>query len=119
MILPTDPKARKDAPVCTGVLDYFPLAIAEIARLSKAATDQHHPGQPMHWDREKSTDHADCAVRHWMERGTRDTDGQRHTAKAAWRALALLQLELEQELQPQPKPEPATHTRSITRIDVV
>jgi hypothetical protein len=36
-------------------------------------------------------------VRHLIERGTRDTDGQRHTAKVAWRALALLQEELEAE----------------------
>jgi hypothetical protein len=49
----------------------------------------------MHWARGKSMDHADCAVRHLMERGTIDTDGLRHSAKAAWRALAALQQELE------------------------
>jgi len=32
-----------------------------------------------------------------MERGTIDIDGMRHSAKLAWRALALLQLELETE----------------------
>ncbi len=32
-----------------------------------------------------------------MERGTVDGDGQRHSAKAAWRALALLQTEIEAE----------------------
>lgn len=93
--LPTDAHARKDTPICTGVLDYFPLAIAEIARVSKAGNDQHNPGQPLHWARGKSTDHADCAVRHLMERGSLDSDGQRHSAKAAWRTLALLQTELE------------------------
>jgi len=31
-----------------------------------------------------------------MERGTYDTDGIRHSAKLAWRALALLQKELEE-----------------------
>jgi hypothetical protein len=35
-----------------------------------------------------------------MERGKIDTDGQRHSAKLAWRALALLQLELEAEGAP-------------------
>jgi hypothetical protein len=88
-------EARKNTPIARGVLDYFPLAIAEVARVSKAATAQHHPGEPMHWDRNKSTDHADCIVRHLIDRGTLDTDGQRHTAKVAWRALALLQEELE------------------------
>lgn len=94
--LGTEPEVRKNTPITTGVLDYFPLAIAEIARVSKAGNDQHNPGQPLHWAREKSTDHADCIVRHLLERGTIDTDGQRHTAKVAWRALALLQTELEQ-----------------------
>lgn len=94
--LPTDPKARKDAPICRGLLDYFPLACAEVAALSYAATQQHHPDKPMHWDRTKSTDHADCIVRHLVDRGTRDSDDQRHTAKVAWRALALLETELEQ-----------------------
>ena len=96
-LLPTDKQARKDTPICRGVLDYFPLALAEIARVSKAGNDQHNPGQPLHWAKEKSTDHADCIARHLIERGTMDDDGMRHSAKMAWRALALLQIELEQE----------------------
>lgn len=95
--LPQVASVRKDIPIATGVLDYFPLALAEVARVSKAGNDQHNPGQPLHWAREKSTDHADCLVRHFLDRGTRDSDGQRHTAKVAWRALALLQTELEQD----------------------
>lgn len=93
--LPTDPQERKGVPLVTGVLDYFPAALAEVARVSKAGNDQHNPGQPMHWARGKSTDHADCVARHLLDRGTFDKDGQRHTAKVAWRALALLQEELE------------------------
>lgn len=93
--LPTDAKERKDTPIVSGVLDYFPAALAEVARVSKAGNDQHNPGQPMHHARGKSSDHADCVVRHLMERGTIDTDGMRHSAKVAWRALALLQEELE------------------------
>lgn len=93
--LPTDPKARKALPICTGVLDYFPLALAAIAEVSRKGNDQHNPGQPLHWAREKSTDHADCIARHLLERGTLDGDGGRHSAKLAWRALALLQTELE------------------------
>lgn len=95
--LPSDAKERKGVPITTGVLDYFPLAIAEIAKVSLAGNNQHHPGTPLHWDKSKSTDEADCLVRHLMERGTLDTDGQRHTAKVAWRALALLEKELEGE----------------------
>jgi hypothetical protein len=93
--LPTDHATRKNLPVCTGVLDYFPLAIAAVANCSRVGNDQHNPGEPLHWSREKSADHADCIVRHLMERGKVDSDGVPHSAKAAWRALALLELELE------------------------
>lgn len=96
MSLPTKAADRKATPIATGVLDYFPDAIAEVARVSKAGNDQHNPGQPLHWAKNKSTDHADCIARHLLERGTIDTDGQRHSAKVAWRALALLQVELDQ-----------------------
>lgn len=97
MILATDPVARKSMPISTGVLDYFPLALAEVAVVSKAGNDQHNPGQPLHWDKTKSLDHADCIARHLIDRGARDTDGMRHSAKLAWRALALLQTELDAE----------------------
>ena len=88
---------RKQYPVATGVLDYFPDAIREVAHVSWAGNQQHHPDKPLHWDRSKSTDEADALMRHFLERGTRDTDGMRHTAKVAWRALALLQKEIESE----------------------
>lgn len=88
---------RKDRPLATGVLDYFPDALLEVARVSKIGNDQHNPGQPLHWAKEKSTDHADALLRHLVDRGTMDTDGGRHSAKVAWRALALLQTEIERE----------------------
>jgi len=93
--LPTDAAKRKQIPITTGCFDYFPDALAAVAELSYLATQQHHPGKPMHWDRSKSRDHADCAGRHLIQRGTLDTDGIRHTTKLAWRALAMLQLEIE------------------------
>lgn len=93
--LPTEAAERKAVPLCTGVFDYFPAALAEVAKVSKAGNDQHNPGQPMHWARHKSTDQADCIARHLLDRGNRDSDGMLHSAKLAWRALALLQQELE------------------------
>lgn len=96
-MLPIDAKERKAIPITTGVLDYFPDAIAEVARVSLAGNEQHNPGEPLHWAKEKSTDHADCITRHLIGRGTFDKDGQRHSAKVAWRALALLQIELDAE----------------------
>lgn len=95
MTLPTDAAARKALPLATGVLDYFPAALAAVAELSAKGNEQHNPGTPLHWDRSKSGDEADALLRHLMDRGTIDTDGIRHSAKVAWRALALLQKELE------------------------
>lgn len=95
MPLPTDAPSRKALPIFSGVLRYFPDALAEVARVSKAGNDQHNPGQPLHWDKSKSKDEADSLVRHLLQVGEFDTDGTRHSAKVAWRALALLQRELD------------------------
>ena len=97
MLLPTDSKERKSIPITSGVLDYFPLAIAEVAKASYAGNQQHHEGSALHWDKSKSTDHSDCISRHLIDRGKVDSDGIKHSAKLAWRALALLQIELENE----------------------
>jgi hypothetical protein len=99
-LLPTNPEERKNIPIGTGVLDYFPAALAEIAKTSYRGNEQHNPGESLHWAREKSTDQFDTIIRHLLERGTFDTDGVRHSAKAAWRLLALLQLELEADGAP-------------------
>jgi hypothetical protein len=96
-MLPTDAKERKAIPMARGLLDYFPDALAAVAELSMIANEQHNPGEPMHWAKEKSTDHADCIIRHMVDRGKIDNDGQRHSTKLAWRALALLQTEIETE----------------------
>jgi hypothetical protein len=98
--LPTDAEKRKQTPIATGVIDYFPDALAAIAECSRIGNEQHNPGMPLHWDRSKSTDESDALIRHFLERGTIDVDGIRHTTKVAWRALALLQKEIERDSQP-------------------
>ena len=90
---------RKQLPVYSGVLKYFPDAIVELSKVSRAGNEQHHPDKPLHWDRSKSTDELDALTRHLLEAGKLDTDGIRHSAKIAWRALANLQKELENEEQ--------------------
>lgn len=96
--LPPGREARKNIPLATGCIDYFPDALAAVAALSKIGNDQHNKGQPLHWSREKSNDHPDCLMRHFLDRGTLDDDGVRHSAKVAWRALAILQLEIERDV---------------------
>jgi len=84
---------RKECPVTSGVLAYFPDAIREVAKASKVGNDQHHPDKPLHWDKSKSTDEYDAMNRHLMDHWNNpiDTDGVPHLAKVAWRALAGLQ----------------------------
>lgn len=94
--LPDDATKRLEYPMAEGLLDYFPNALAEVARLSHVATAQHHPEKGMHWDRDKSTDHANKIMRHLVDRGKLDDKGMRHSAMVAWRALAMLQEELEE-----------------------
>ena len=95
-LLPTDSAMRKDTPICTGMLDYFPRSAAYVARISVLGNDKHNPGEPLHWAKGKSADQPDCIARHLIERGTFDPDdGALHDGKLAWRALANLETELE------------------------
>jgi len=112
MILPEDPQTRKNTPITTGVLDYFPLALAAVAQCSKAGNDQHNPGQPLHWAKGKSTDHADCIARHLIDRGTTDTDGIRHSALNAVHVfLSPLDLAIKRAVE--------HHLRNLSSLQVV
>lgn len=95
--LETNSEARKEIPIYSGVIRYFPDALAEVAKLSKIGNDKHNPGQPLHWARSKSGDELDCLCRHLAEAGTLDVDGLFHDVKIAWRALSNLQKLLERE----------------------
>lgn len=98
--LPVMDSERKALPVFRGVLMYFPDAILEVARVSMLGNQQHNPGEPLHWAREKSAEQMDTAQRHAMDHGlgnTKDVDGAYHLAKAIWRHLAELQLTIERD----------------------
>ncbi len=97
---------RKDKPLFSGVLMYFPEALLAVAEHSKKGNDKHNPGQPMHWAKEKSTDHADCVARHLTDIGPNwdnvdEETASLHATALAWRALALLQTVLERKANPQ------------------
>lgn len=105
-LLNTDSATRKTFPMARGLLDYFPDALAEVSRVSYLGNQKHNPGEELHHARGKSMDHADCIIRHLVNRG--GFDGEvRESAALAWRALALLQEELEKELN-LPLPRGAT-----------
>jgi len=100
-VMPLDSAERKNTPITTGVLDYFPAALAAVAKLSKLGNDKHNPNEPLHWSRGKSADHADCIARHLIDRGVIDPEtGMSHSVEVAWRALAMLQLEEEERGAP-------------------
>jgi len=86
-----DAAQRKARPVYSGVLLYFPDALLEVAYTSYIGNEQHNPGQPLHWAKEKSKDELDALIRHTLDAGGPDKDGVLHDAKVAWRALANLQ----------------------------
>lgn len=121
MSLTTDAKERKATPVYSGFVKYFPQAMAAVAVLSAAGNEQHNPGKPLHWDRSKSGDELDAAMRHLLEAGTIDTDGIRHSAKLAWRAMANLEKELEraakEKLEADTKAEAAKAAKFNDYID--
>lgn len=104
---------------CLLFVDRYRRALIELARCSMAGNKQHCNGEALVWAREKSSDHEDCALRHFLERGTVDTDGIRHTAKVLWRTLAMLQLEIEKgQAEPkQPKEPPTVTIASQARAD--
>jgi len=95
-IFPEDDKQRLEYPIFSGLLDYFPHACAEVARHSKIGNDQHNPGEPMHWAKEKSIGRGDKIVRHLMDGWTTAKQNRRdktirHLAAMCWRALELLE----------------------------
>jgi hypothetical protein len=93
----SESQRRKETPMCEGVLDYFPDAIAAVARVSYKGNAKHNGvGTPLQWTRGKSNDHANCVVRHMATRNEIDPeDGETHLAHAAWRILALCQIDEE------------------------
>lgn len=98
---------RKEVALSRGLYAYFPDALALVARHSVRANEKHNPGQPVHWAREKSSDHEDCIGRHSLSIAIDPNsldDGQPHIVCRAWRALAALQLWAEAQAVPKAEP---------------
>jgi hypothetical protein len=84
---------RKEQPVYTGFLAYFPNAVKYVSHVSLKCNEQHHPDKPLHWDKKKSTDDPDAMLRHLIDHieNPVDDDGLYHLGKVAWRAMANLE----------------------------
>ena len=109
LTLPTDSLERKNYPLLSGCLKYFPAALAGVSYISKLGNDKHNPGQELHHNRSKSQDHGDCIIRHLIDtqdliaaykRGDSTVTKEMiltEVNQMAWRALALSQ-EINEEL---------------------
>lgn len=93
-------KQRKQTPVYSGFIKYFPLAISEISKASQSGQEQHNPHLPLAWDRSKSGDELDALMRHLLDHASGikfDDCGTRHIVKCGWRIMAYIQKEMENE----------------------
>lgn len=96
--LPTDSAERKRWPLFSGLLRYFPAALANVSNHSFLGNEKHNPGMPMQHARNKSSDHEDCIMRHLMDAAEHKPGSAVRIDElrgVAWRALALLQVECE------------------------
>ena len=85
-ILPEDAAVRKQIPIYSGFIKYFPRTIAAVAKVSFDGNQQHHPDLPLHWDRNKSKDHLDALSRHMLDE---------EWVQVVWRAAAHCEIYLE------------------------
>lgn len=92
-LFPEDSEERKEYPIYSGLLQYFPSALAAVANHSYKGNKKHNPDSPdvLYHDRAKSQDEPDAMLRHLMEG---DYVGM------AWRAMAMLQKDLESKGAP-------------------
>ena len=87
--LPTDATERKQIPIYTGFINYFPDAIAAVSKLSLEGGIQHgQTAETLFWDRSKSGDELDALMRHLVDKDW---------SQVAWRAMANLQKQIELE----------------------
>lgn len=98
---------RKEYPITTGFVDYFPDAMALVAHMSWIGNAKHNPGEPLHWRRSKSSDEIDALMRHLSCRDSSElvaidafrTVNVPHRVPLAWRAMAELQKWAEEEYE--------------------
>lgn len=103
LTLPTDSEERKRVPMVSGLLAYFPAALAGVARVSYEGNKKHNGNAPLQHSRWLSSDHDDCVLRHLVDvmdllsAFGRSVDGVTErqilteVSCLAWRALAMSQ----------------------------
>jgi hypothetical protein len=96
----TESEYRKQHPVYTCVIEYFPDVLMALAHHGWKANEKHNPGTTPHWDKSKSTDEKDSLVRHLIDVAKGeiiDEDGLDAEVAIVWRACANLQRRFDKE----------------------
>lgn len=84
-IFPKDDAERQKYAVGTFICEFFPHAIAELARFSYEMQQKHNPDAPMGWAKDKSVGDGNQIFRHQMDGEYREV---------AWRGLEQLERSL-------------------------
>ena len=88
LILPSAAEERKQIPVYSAFVRFFPRAIVAVTKMSMEGQRQHNAnGDSIKWIRSASSDDKDALMRHVLEEDW---------AKVAWRAMAILEKHLEE-----------------------
>lgn len=99
-IIPDD-NNREDYPLYDVLFGYFPAAMLMLAKWAKVGNDQHNPGEPLHWSRDKSGDHTNKILRHLVDYDQKESNGFYEAVPLLWRAAALVQELYEKEGWPE------------------
>lgn len=91
---------RKETPIFTGLICYWPDALEAVASHSYVNNEKHNPGETLHWSRDKSNDHLDSLARHLTDLGKltlplHNPEKIELLKAIVWRGLAELQLTIE------------------------
>lgn len=98
---------RKETPIFSGFLSYWPDAVEAVASHSFVNNEKHNPGEPLHWSRDKSNDHLDSLARHLTDiaKGPGTEEKIELLKAVVWRGLAELQLTIEAEREDAGNPD--------------
>jgi hypothetical protein len=90
---------RKQFPVTSGGLYYFPQSMYVLSHVSYLGNQKHSPGAAdLVWVRDLSADHKDCITRHLIDASfLTGKDKVMELAAAVWRAHAYCETEIEKQ----------------------
>jgi hypothetical protein len=92
-LFPEDDAERQTYPIGTFICEFFPHALAELARFSHKQQQKHNPDGPIGWAKDKSVWSIDRVFRHAMEAQRLYNEGDIEAAGEEFKSLAWRSLE--------------------------